>query len=404
MVAGAKTVVGTRAEVAEASALQFAQEFYRRLLDDEPAGVAIRGARVALTAQPDPAWASFLLYGDPAANLIGDEQSAAVPAGVLPHEAGTRRDRFTPEVEVVLARAYEIGKARGVVTSMDLLLALVTTEELQPTMVDAVGARRLTALTRLLDSLLGDLPRDTGRTGVGEDPQRDPDERVEISDTVAKVIARAEDNASADGRTVATVKDVAAAFAEVGGGSSAGLLDLSGISLQRLMLGDTDPESPALESADGVSAAPRNAGLFGELFNGDSRIRANRLDRGAAHGIRAARLLAKASGKSIGSYLLLQGFALAGSRPLRHALARQSDAGQRAMHSLAGKLEPRRTDFSSRTLAALEKASKAETGAVLGEAEILVALLSDQDSTARALLRQLGVDPDVVIRDLRRPG
>lgn len=374
---GAKTVVGARADVAEASALRFAEEFYYRLLADQPAGAALREARLALADEPDPAWASFLLYGDPSVRITGGGQPP-------PQPATERTYAFTADAERLMAQVYTTSRRRGVATSWGLLLGLITSDDLRPAIVATVGAERLSLLTEFLYTYMTDNSRD-------EEDGDDGDRRVEPSDTVVNVLVQARSRMVAEGRNAITSQDIAAAFVEVGGGSSIRLLELCKVSLRQLMPGDAQPNTkPAAE-------------LFGELFNGDGRIRADRLDRDAVHAIRAARLLAKAGGGVIGTYILLQGFALAGSRVLRQGLAAQGEAGERALRALSAGLDPRRSGFSRRTLAALEQAQGSMAGPVLGEVEILRALLSESGSSARALLRELGVDPDALIRDLRRP-
>lgn len=94
MTMGAKLVVGTRTEVAEASARRFAEEFYRRLLGGRTAGSAIREARLSLLEEEDGAWASFLLYGDPGLRISGASAlPVPSPAEVTPPGIG---DNGTP--------------------------------------------------------------------------------------------------------------------------------------------------------------------------------------------------------------------------------------------------------------------------------------------------------------------
>jgi hypothetical protein len=385
MVVGAKTVVGARADVAEGSARRFAEEFYRRLLADEPAGKAMREARAALVDERDAAWASFLLYGDPSVRVTGEKHGQPPPD--RPDERWLRSYTFTAAAEDLMARAHAMARARGLVTSMDLLLALITDNDLRPAMEAAVGAKRLSTLAGLLHMILPDTaPDDAAPAG--------PERQIEPSDTVVNVLIQAENRVVAEGRTAITSRDIVTAFTEVGGGSSAVPLEVLGISLPQLIPVDSRPGADR-------PAAPEP---FGELFDGDDRVRAGSLDRDANHGLRAARLLAKANGSVIGTFILLQGFALAGSHVLRQALAAQGDAGERAVHALSARLDPRRSDFSRRTLTALEEARRAEGGPVLGEVEILCALLREKDSSARTLLRRLGVDPETLILDLRRSG
>jgi CHAT domain-containing protein len=61
-------LIGTRWKVADLPAAHFAREFYAALLDEsQPLGLAVRNARLTCLERfpNDPAWASYVLYGDP---------------------------------------------------------------------------------------------------------------------------------------------------------------------------------------------------------------------------------------------------------------------------------------------------------------------------------------------------
>jgi ATP-dependent Clp protease ATP-binding subunit ClpA len=210
-----------------------------------------------------------------------------------------------------------------------------------------------------------------------------------LSDTVSRVLALAETRAAAAGRRLATPGDIAAAFAEVGGGSAAHLLELCRLSPDQLV---PDRSVPARTQAEEGSAS----GLFDDTPEG--RLRVGDLDRSVFDAIRTAGLLAKSHGEVVGTYALLLGFALTSSRTLRGALAEQGEVGERAYRRLYWAVDPRRHEFSSRTRAALDEA--AHTGPDIGEAAVLRALLTDEASSAREILVGLGVDLDRLMRTL----
>ena len=65
--AGARAVIGSLYRAPDAGARAFAEAFYRAVLDGQTLGEAMRVARKAVMGTPGcgPAWACFVLYGDP---------------------------------------------------------------------------------------------------------------------------------------------------------------------------------------------------------------------------------------------------------------------------------------------------------------------------------------------------
>lgn len=385
MTMGAKVVIGTRAEVAEGSAQRFAEEFYRRLLDDETAGAAIREARRSVLNERDGAWASFLLYGNPSVHITGGPgvQARPQPLGSGP---------YSPEAAVLMDRVYAVARRRGVVISLDLLFGLVTSPELQPLIERSIGADGLAALTEMLYGFGGAVPDDDQhRPANGQQPD------IQLSDTVNATLIKAKGIASAEGRSVVTPRDIAAAFTEIGGGSSGQILELFGVSLRQMM---SVNGAPGRMRTTGVRSSPDVATA---LFDENGRLRADVLDGSTTSVVRAALLLAAAKRGPVATHTFLQGFALAGSEVLRKALEQQGDVGEQAVGRLFDP-SPRRTDFSQRSLAALELAHDPEAGAPTGEAALLLALLQDEGSAARQLLDKLGIDSGRLVQDLKRSG
>ena len=427
MVVGAKTVVGTRTAVGDAGALRFAEALYGQLRVHVEAGAAVRKARAELAKQSDGAWASFVLYGDPGVRITtaAEPEPEPVAAAVAPR-VEAERPRYTTEAAGLLRRAVQVASLRGMVTSVDLLTALLETERIRQRAAARIGAKRLRLLTEVLRQLQSHTPgstetgaRDTGArdTGARDTGARDTgaystkglngaggglngskpahgshgtdphgthlngDGRIGLSDTIARVLDGAEEAVLRDGRERVEVDDISAAFLETGGGSCAELLQLFGIRPDRL-LSPTSERRRSDEEDDTV-------GLDG-------------LGAGAATAVRCARLLAAVKGEKISTYLLLQAFAMTGSEALRAALAEQGEEGADAYRALAPLGRPRPREFSRRTLARLER-TIADADGPVGEEALLVALLTEEDASARRLLQKLGVEPELLIQALTGP-
>jgi hypothetical protein len=80
---GAAAVVGTLSDVGDRHAATLAEAFYRRVLEPQPIGEALRAARVAChddaASVRSPAWLSFVLYGNPSQVLLRPAPPAPTP-------------------------------------------------------------------------------------------------------------------------------------------------------------------------------------------------------------------------------------------------------------------------------------------------------------------------------------
>ncbi|MFJ6460204.1 CHAT domain-containing protein [Streptomyces sp. NPDC091387] len=409
MVLGAKTVVGTRTEVADEGAWRFAAEFYGQLLAGRPAGAAVRAARTALRDRPDAAWASFVLYGDPAAGIAGN-----APPG-NPQPPGPPDDDLTttlaPDAQRLMRRVHAASADRGGVASVDLLQGLLGEADIRQRIEESIGADVMEALDQVIDQVLsrssGGPDDDSGSDGDGTGPDHDISL---LSDTVNRVFADAATRAAADGRSSVTTADITEAFVAVGGGVASRLLELCGVPLARLL-----PHSDADSDTDGETGSGTGSGTGADtsvtdialLPNGDERLPMDDLSRSAVGIVRLANLLADTRGEVIGTYTLLLAFGAMGSEVLRRAMHEQGAAGERAYRQLSGMLTPRRRDLSPRVHDALDRARRRSaagrtSAGRVGEAAILLALLQDEESSGRELMNRIGVDPDLLIRSLGR--
>lgn len=99
---GVKHYVGTFWEVLDEPSSRFALEFYKHLLEGRSAGQAMRAARLSLIqtyGEETILWASYLLYGDPAARYVDKTRSNGVKRRETPAESGpaSRPHPQTPE-------------------------------------------------------------------------------------------------------------------------------------------------------------------------------------------------------------------------------------------------------------------------------------------------------------------
>jgi CHAT domain/Clp amino terminal domain, pathogenicity island component len=386
MVMGAKAVVGTRYEVAERRARRFAERFYVEFLSGSSAGAAIRAARTALWQPPAGVdWAAFVLYGDPSVRISTTE--APPPPPPPPGHA------LDPEAKRLMDKVAEQAAPRGVATSMDLLIHLLSTQDIQARATDQDAAVHLALAGEVLRAVLDTLSTAPG-SATGP---------VEYSDTVKSVLDRAGQLAHEAGRELISVNDLVTAFTAVGGGSSRQMLDLFGISLDKLAgvspaAGGSDTErrkpSPAQESVVQKVPLPESNGhpRAGVLLDESGCLRVERLQPTVVTAVRAAAFLASGQRSQISTSMLLCGLAVADSARLREALHEQGAVGVAALRQLTLSAATHGKHFSSRTLRALERA--AGGAEPVDDEALLREILSEPDSSARILLQRLGVDAD----------
>ncbi|MFL6113891.1 MAG: CHAT domain-containing protein [Catenulispora sp.] len=384
MLMGAKAVVGTRTVVDDASALRFAEEYYRNLRQLVPAGRAVRMARAALAAQGDDSWASFVLYGDPNVRIItGPRPEPANDTAVA--KPGSERP-FAPDAEALMLRVTRLAVFTGLITSIDLLAGLITETTILKRALPRIGQARLEALRGLLAEL-HEMDQASARAAEqAVEHANGSAPAVELSDTVARVLAIADETVAAAGRGTVTVDDIAAALLKVGGSACADLLERCGISMAELL-------APA-GAAAGNPVAPAGA-----------QVRMDAFDARATGVIHCARLLAAARGEPfVSSYVLLKAFALTGSEAFSKVVRAQGKDTDQTLRRLTNLSDPHTGQLSTRVAAVLRSASAAqEDGARAGEEDLLRALLADPDSSAGQALARHGIDAEQAIRDLSPP-
>jgi hypothetical protein len=378
---GTKLAVGTLYAVEEQAARKFSQRFYADLMSGASAGAAVRAARGAVRSH-GVSWTAFLLYGDPSTQVTNGEPPAPVAPPSPPAET---KHRFDGAAQDLLERVMQHAAPHGVVTSMDLLAELLNTPEIERRLKqDHDDESRLALAGELLRTVLD----------IGPATPVPPDTEIEFSDTVATALTQAEQLADDAGRVEITVSDIIAAFVAVGGGSSAQLLELFGISLAELAGADPRPVIEAPPPADPQTNGQRPAS-DAPLFDGAGRLRSERLAPSMVAAIRVAALLASAQNTVISTGMLLYGLGVANNELFAQRLRAQGEPGIAALDKLSLSSETRAKRFSPRTLRALERAvEQHNSGGPIADAAILAALLAEDTSTARQLLIKLGVDPD----------
>lgn len=392
MATGSRVVVGLLHRVVDETAGVVAQALYARLLGGMAAGAALREARLEVSRRPDAGWASFVLFGNPAAAIpVGRPAVAADEAPVPPAVATdqVRPSHAAPpsissgsvpvldnEAAALVERARSFAAARGVVSSLDLFLELVDAD--RPTRA-SLGTERVWLVHQLRDVL---------STGRGEPAG------VKLSGTVTRILADAEEEAARAGRGTVGIRDLADAFLRVGGGSSLALLESIGLPTDDLV----SEGMPRLGPTGRPTRRPVPPGGAASVFSDDGHLLAEMVEDATLAALDEAWRLAREQNQMISTVSMLLGFGSAGSATLRAGFLAQGRAGEAAARRLLRPRQPqlRTADFSSRAFQALERAlagSRRAGAAGVDDASVLRELLDDPTSSAAELLRQLDVDP-----------
>jgi hypothetical protein len=395
MTTGSSVVVGTRFPVAEGTARALAEHFFARLADGHTAGAAMREARAEVAARADGGWAAFVLYGDPDVRIQAGGSPASGDATAT--EVGTAASSVVPWGEdldppaaAMLSGAARIAAPRRLVTSVDLLLALIAVGgPLRPALEDE--GVDLVAVTGAIRALT-----------VSASPEATPAADVRLSRTVARSLAEAGRLAAQGSHRAIAPADVAAGFVHTGGGNAGALLSQAGLPLARL-------------------ASPRPAAPLGDAtataFDTGGGLQALCFAHSTQTALQAAHLLAKGSRTAISSGIMLIGFGLAGSTVLQSCLEDQEATGRKEVSRMISAADPLRAhatglrivDFSRRSAAVLERAVRAARergGDRVGDVDLLSELIADGEGSARRVLDSWLVDPGLLyvsLRSLRRP-
>jgi hypothetical protein len=390
MAMGSEVAVGSMYVVESEAARLFSHHFYTDLMSGAAAGAAVRAARRALDRN-GVAWTAFVLYGDPSIRVSpGDVATRPTDVAVAPPALTYRFDGAAGELmESVAHRATP----HGIVMSMDLLAAFLSTDEV----AGRLDRNRLTIAAELVRSMLD----------IGPPTPVPPDTEIEFSDTVETTLAQAEQIAHDSGRDEITIADLMTAFAAVGGGSSAQLLELLGITMDEIL--GTGPKAESLNGkavgSTGVARKPDAADDVGGLFDDDNgRLRIDMLDPAMVAAIRIAALVAATQRTVISSGLLLYGFAIANNGFFGDRMRAQGKAGVAALAQLSLSNDITASRFSPRTRRVLDRAAGPTNADQIQDAAVLREILVEENSSARQLLIRLGVDPTLLLRDVDESG
>jgi hypothetical protein len=371
---GSRIVMGARYRVVDQAAREFAQNWYGNLLAGMTAGAALQAGRASLRQGPDGTWAALVLFGQPATRLWEPPEPRLQPStstttearasepltGTVWAELGRRLD---PLATRVVRRVVESAREFGTVTSFHLAAALVAEDTALAAAVEASDVEHATVVDAL------DILLNSTEPASGDAVAPAPDE-VALSTNVSKVFDRVTELAAVSGRDAVSLDDLTAAFMATGGGHAGELLSQLGVEV----------------------------GLQASLFRRSGALSARSVEAQTQRAILCARFLSATRGEIVGSYSMLLGFALAGSPVLREALLDQGPVGEKTVRKLFPEaVQLSLHDFSPRVYQMMERAFtvvQQAGGSVVTDADLLVEVLDDPNGTARALIRQWGLDPD----------
>lgn len=388
---GSRIVMGTRYRIIDLAAREFAECWYTGLLAGLSAGRALQQARDSQRHGVSGTWAAFVLFGQPATQLweppLTEPGPALPPGSQLPgddpadergsadSEAGPALLRKGPwaaharcldgTARQLLLKVIDSARGFNAVTSFHLAVGLISAPSALAAAVDAaeIDPRWLSEMVALNPDLA--VTEDDGSPGP--------------SDNVRRVLNRAASLAHADSRDRVTIDDLAAAFADTGGGEAGKLLSSLGVDL----------------------------GRSGSFFSDSGVFRSQFLTPETHRALSSALLVATVKGEVISSHSMLVGFALASSQALREALLDQGRPGAAAVRTLFPEASrPTLPQFSRRAALSFERAleiAQDTEGGPVSDALVLREILADPDSAACAMLTGLGVDPVKVRASLTGP-
>lgn len=248
LAAGAQVVVGSQFKAPDAGARAFAEKFYELLLEGECVGEAMRRARCHVQTAPGcgAAWACFISYGDPAAQL----KPSVDPVGRLLGSAKLKSDQFDAAALSVVRQALEYAGKSDLVATIELFAALVDSPS------GLLRARLeeqdvpVKELARAFKSRLEEIntsPEVLAARKKGKGP-RFTDNAQEI---VVEALSFAKCNA--DGRI--SERDIIRSFVRKKGGNTGKILEELNIDIQRL------------DRIDGLSPTNFTEGAWTTLMN-----------------------------------------------------------------------------------------------------------------------------------------
>ena len=390
---GAKGVVGTRWEVADAGAAAFALLFYTAALRGVPLGEALRQARERFRAErpDDPTWAAFALYGDPCQTLLTTASEPAPP----------RLDptRFDPVVrqwlQLLPTETQLVGQ--GQIDLPHFFIALTKIEDASlPGTLRRLGASPSRLRNRLRRLIFQG-------AAAAEPP---PLERASFTDAAWSILEQVEAGASPSGAP-ANDRELSLALLARADPTIRSCLQEVGLTPEQLMAA-LRGEAVVVPTSRGEPSRPgqaeREQGLTEE---------ARRLLR------QAREVAAQHRSPTVETPHLLISMLMAADGVTAQALREQSIAPDRLAAALRSALggQPSGTapavapdlPVSARVreiLGLARAAAAAEAAPRAGERHLLIGFLEVRGSATAALLQRAGLDFDVLLARVRagRPG
>ncbi len=167
---GALGVVGTLCDVSDQHAGVLAEEFYRRALDGEPIGEALRAARGRCRAHPgsasSPTWLSFVLYGNPAQVLLPEVSAPAKRSATVTVLTPPARPAPAPTAAAAPARirSRQAWSAAALFVVAVTIAGLFATRQPAPRAPLVVGVMEVRARGRAVPDWMRDITRDSLNT------------------------------------------------------------------------------------------------------------------------------------------------------------------------------------------------------------------------------------------------
>jgi hypothetical protein len=229
--AGARWVVGSTFDAPDEGAREFSEHFYQAALQGEPVGEAMRQARKHVKEQPakwGPAWACFVLYGNPCLRIEFADNRGKDPVDEL-HQAvsafGLAGADFGEAARSVLRSAIGYARKRDRVDTAHLFAAMVGGES--TFLRDRLRDKHIQAdaLETAFREAFKTIDESTPETQRGKEP-------IKFSLRTQRILIAAKALAAKRVPPLIDELDLVRAFVAHGGGGTGEALEQAGISVQ----------------------------------------------------------------------------------------------------------------------------------------------------------------------------